>query len=591
MWLYALRRVAFAIPSMIVAVVLVAFVSLQIPANPADSAREGAGPGRSEANGEAFSTWFSGLLSGDLGLSLLSNQPVSEIIAKRYPITLELLLLSLFVAYAIALPASLLLSRKQISLDSSIARMVGFFGLALPAVCVAVALLVWSLTQTAWPIGFIELRQDLFGNLRSLLLPVLALALPFAAIQIPSIHAIRMGEMHALARLPMGAYADQAQYASSRRGMPYAFLPVLSNLGLQIGMFLSASLVIEAIFNIPGIGFALMQSGLSRDLPLVLGIVTVFIGLCVLFTAGIYLFYGLIDLMSARSRATIALRPAPMAALFAKLHRFWLAVLLVASLSILVLVFVASSGQDSIGLSIQNRLQPPSAEHWLGTDELGRDRFGQLLSGARISFAVSLQGTLLALFVGGLLGLVAGALGGMPNRLLIGLSEVFLAVPAVMLGLVLLVNNPGSRALLALTIALATTPLFARTVSAAMAQLKAEWAEQSARRGRTIVRRLLVPILAQACFGFVIALSIETTLSFLGLGAQPPELSLGALLNNGLRFARDTPSALFAPTFSIVLVSFLFMLLSDALNRLAAQPIASEELPAVQSQAVVDNSL
>src|SRR5690606_29732819 len=120
-------------------------------------------------------------------------------------------------------------------------------------VCVAVALLVWSLTQTAWPIGFIELRQDLFGNLRSLLLPVLALALPFAAIQIPSIHAIRMGEMHALARLPMGAYADQAQYASSRRGMPYAFLPVLSNLGLQIGMFLSASLVIEAIFNIPGI--------------------------------------------------------------------------------------------------------------------------------------------------------------------------------------------------------------------------------------------------------------------------------------------------------------------------------------------------
>lgn len=595
MWSYALRRLALAVPSLLLALVLIAFVSFQFQSNPVTQAVEWAGSERipKQDTEGVFAAWFSGLLRGNLGTSLLSNQPVTEIIAKRLPMTLELLLFSLFLAFVIALPASLLLSRKQVSLDHSMVRLVGLFAWSLPAVCVAVVLLAWGISKTAWPISFIPLDRGLFDNLHSLLLPVLALALPFAAIQIPTIHAIRMGEMYSQGQLPFAAYADQTQYASSRRGMFYAFLPVMSNIGLQVGMFLSASLVIEAVFNIPGIGFALMQSSLNRDMPLFLGIVCVFLVLCVLLTAIIYLLYALIDLISSRSRSTVALTRPTMAPLFARLHRFWLIGLTVLCLVVLGLVFVASPGseQTSLGFSLEQRLQPPSAEHWLGTDELGRDRFAQFVSGARLSFATSLQGVVLALIMGGLLGLLAGALGGMLNRILIGLSELIFAVPAVLLGLVLLVNSPGSTTLLTITIALTLLPLFARTTSGAIQHLKDEWAEASAKRGSTIVRRLLVPIVAQACFGFGIALSIECTLSFLGLGAQPPELSLGALLSNGLRFARDTPSALLAPALGIALISFLFILLSDALNRLAAQPLESAELPVVQSNIVVNKAL
>lgn len=595
MWLYALRRLALAVPSLLIALIFIAFVSFQFQPNSADQAVEWAGSEQipREATRDAFSAWFSSLLRGDLGTSLLSNQPVTEILAKRLPMTLELLLLAFFLAFAIALPASLLLSRKQVSLDHSIARLLGLFGWSLPAVCVAVVLLAWGISKTAWPLGFIAPEQDLFGNLRSLLLPVLALALPFAAIQIPTIQAIRMGEMSSQGQLPFAAYADQTQYASSRRGMFYAFLPVMSNIGLQVGMFLSASLVIEAVFNIPGIGFALMQSSLNRDMPLFLGIVCVFLVLCVLLTAIIYLLYAFIDLISSRLRTNIAPTQPKMAPLFARLHRFWLIGLTVLCLVMLGLVFAASPGseQTSLSFSLEQRLQPPSAEHWLGTDELGRDRFAQFVSGARLSFVTSLQGVVLALVMGGLLGLLAGAFGGMLNRILIALSELIFAVPAVLLGLVLLVNSPGSPTLLTITIALTILPLFARTSSGAIQHLKAKWAEVSAKRGSTIVRRLLVPIVAQACFGFGIALSIECTLSFLGLGAQPPELSLGALLSNGLRFARDTPSALLAPALGIALISFIFMLLSDALTRLAAQPLESAELPAVQSNIVVNKAL
>lgn len=582
MLLYTVRRIALALPTLLVTLVLLAFLSLQVLADPIDTSAELAGPslGPPGSNDGAFSTWLSALLRGDLGLSLRTNQPVSEIIAKRYPITLELLLLSIIVAYVIALPISFFLSRKQVSLDHSIARLLGLFALSLPAVCVAVAVLAWSFSKPTVPIGFIELGQDLAGNLRSLLLPVLTLALPFAAIQIPNIHAIRMGEMASQARLPMGGPADQAQYASSRRGMPYAFLPVLSNLGLQVGMLLGALIVIETIFNLPGLGYILVQTSFNRDMPLLLGIVCVFLVLSVLLTAGIYLLYALIDLISSYSRPASTTTPLQMAARFAKVHRFWLSGLILACLLTLMWVFVTSagSGQDSLGLSMTERLQPPSGDHWLGTDELGRDRFAQFLSGARISFTISLLGMGLALLLGSTLGALAGALGGMFNRILIGLSELILAIPALMLGLVLLINNPGSTSRLALSIALVTIPLFARTTSATIEQLKAEWISPQVKPGRIIMGRLILPILAQACFVFVIALSIETTLSFLGVSSQPPELSLGALLNNGLRFARDTPSGLVVPALSIVFVSFLFMLLSDALNRLAAQfSLASSE--------------
>lgn len=205
MWLYASRRLALTTPTLIVAVVLIAFIIFDTKADRPNLEGEWLNtiPNQSITSGEAFSTWLLGLVRGDLGMSVWRDVSVVELIVSHLYVTLELLFLSLFVAYAIALPVSFYLSNKQVTLHKNIAHVVSLFALSFPIVSAAIGILALNvLGGSRWPGGFIWPEYDLYGNLSSLLLPVIALALPFALIQIPHILAIRMGEMASQARLP-----------------------------------------------------------------------------------------------------------------------------------------------------------------------------------------------------------------------------------------------------------------------------------------------------------------------------------------------------------------------------------------------------
>ena len=233
------------------------------------------------------------------------------------------------------------------------------------------------------------------------------------------------------------------------------------------------------------------------------------------------------------------------------------------------------SPYDSLAPSVVARLKGPSAEHWLGTDQLGRDVLARILHGARTSLAACASAVSLSLLVGGALGLAAAFYGGWLDRIAMRLMDVLFAFPVLLLaiGVVAVLGPDPSSA--AFAIAVVYTPIFARLLRGpALVICESEYVLGARAIGASDARILLrhvLPnlasvILVQTSLLLSAAILVEASLSFLGLGTQPPTPSLGLMLAEGRNFLLLSPwSALFAG-FAILFLSFGFNLLGDALR-------------------------
>lgn len=205
-------------------------------------------------------------------------------------------------------------------------------------------------------------------------------------------------------------------------------------------------------------------------------------------------------------------------------------------------------------------LQPPSAQHVLGTDEFGRDVFSRVLYGARLSLMVCVISVGLCSIVGLILGLAAGYFGGWIDLVIMRVVDALFAFPVVLLAIaVVAVLGPGlENATIALAIIF--TPSYARVARAAALMVMNEQYVEAARslgasNGR-IMRRELVPnmmpaLIVQTTLLFAIAIVVEAGLSFIGLGAQPPEPSWGTMLRTGRDFLEIAPWLAVAPGVAI----------------------------------------
>jgi peptide/nickel transport system permease protein len=226
---------------------------------------------------------------------------------------------------------------------------------------------------------------------------------------------------------------------------------------------------------------------------------------------------------------------------------------------------------DPGALSIIDKLQPPSAHHWLGTDQLGRDVLSLLMAGAKNSVGVALLSVLIGAFIGIPLGLVAAARRGLVEELLMRGNDVLFAFPALLLAiLITAVFGPGAvNAILA--IGLFNIPVFARVTRSGALQV---WTREYTLAARVagkgwllisvehVLPNLAGLLLIQAAIQFSLGVIAEAGLSYVGLGAQPPTPSWGRMLNEA-----QTLTAL-APLLAVVpgLAVFLFVL---GLNQLA----------------------
>lgn len=247
-----------------------------------------------------------------------------------------------------------------------------------------------------------------------------------------------------------------------------------------------------------------------------------------------------------------------------------LSVILVASILSPVL---APFSYDQINLP--SRLQFPSKQHWLGTDELGRDIFSRLLYGGRVSFFVSFAVVILSMTTGVAVGLIAGFRGGWLDEVLMRLADVFLAFPGILLAIALMaILGPSlQNVVIALvTIGWVSYARIARSLTLKLRELDFVRASFSLGAGSTrilfyhIFPNVMPALIVHASFSFAGAILAESSLSFLGLGVQPPQPSWGTMLNEGKNHLLDAPYLTMFPGLSIFLSVLSFNLLGDALR-------------------------
>jgi len=220
------------------------------------------------------------------------------------------------------------------------------------------------------------------------------------------------------------------------------------------------------------------------------------------------------------------------------------------------------------------RLGAPDTDHWLGTDNFGRDVFARVLFGLRTMFAVSALSVLGATVVGGAMGLTAAWCGGVVDRLVMRLADVFFAFPIILLAIGIIALLGPSAFSAAAAIAVAYVPIFARTLRGPALQLRfSEFVEAARAIGAgtpRILLRHLLPNLASVVFVQVslslsTAILVEASLSFLGLGTQPPTPSLGRMLAESRDYLDLSPWPAVFSGAAILLASLGFNLLGDGL--------------------------
>jgi peptide/nickel transport system permease protein len=249
-------------------------------------------------------------------------------------------------------------------------------------------------------------------------------------------------------------------------------------------------------------------------------------------------------------------------------------------IAVLLLLALAApwvAGADPTAQNMLRTSRDPSAEHWFGTDQFGRDIFARILYGARVSLLVGIAAPLLAGSIGTLVGVVAGYAGGLVDRLVMRVVDLLMAFPSLLLGvLIAAAMGPGLRNVV-VALSIAFLPRFVRIARASTLSVRQEPYIEAARatgqRHRRIVLRhvvpnILGPVLVVASLQVATSIRLEATLSFLGLGTQPPSPSWGNIIRDGMNNMLGSPWPIVAAGVSITLAVLAFNLLGDQLGDL-----------------------
>ena len=249
---------------------------------------------------------------------------------------------------------------------------------------------------------------------------------------------------------------------------------------------------------------------------------------------------------------------------------------------VLVIVFIALFADvlldydtQVIGQNVADRLQWPNANHWFGTDELGRDIFCRILYGTRFSCSVGLVAVTIGLVIGVTLGAVAGYFGGAIEEIIMRRTDILSVVPNMLMAVVIVSVLGQSIWNLMFAVGITSVPQFVRITRAAVLTVRnQEYVEASKAIGlnnrkiifRHILPNCLSPIIVQATLRVASAIISASSLSFLGLGVPAPDPEWGALLSGGRKYIRDYAYMTFFPGLAIMITVLALNLMGDGLR-------------------------
>ncbi len=250
-------------------------------------------------------------------------------------------------------------------------------------------------------------------------------------------------------------------------------------------------------------------------------------------------------------------------------------ILLVLILLMAILADVIVPYDQAVLQDTANRLQGPSAEHWFGTDELGRDVFARVVHGSRYSLWIGVSTSIFSLVIGGLLGAVAGYYGKAIDNIIMRLTDVVMTVPPILLSLAVVAALGANLTNLLIAITVSCIPNMVRMVrSTVLTVIDNDYIEAAKSYGssdmrvilRYVIPNALGPIIVTTTMNVAAMILSASGLSFLGMGVQPPSPEWGALLSDARQYMFNAPYLLYFPGLFIVLAALSFNLAGDGLR-------------------------
>ena len=245
---------------------------------------------------------------------------------------------------------------------------------------------------------------------------------------------------------------------------------------------------------------------------------------------------------------------------------------------ILIAVFagiIADYDTEAIQQNMPERKQTPSAKHWIGTDNFGRDVFARIIHGSRISLSMSIIAMAIAVAIGAVIGAIAGYYGGKTDNILMRFMDILLAIPPMLMSISIVAALGQSMVNLLIALAIAYIPVFARVIRSSILSIKDQEFIEAAKscgssNGRIIFKHIIPnaigPIIVQATLAMGATILIIASLSFMGLGVKPPSPEWGTMLYEGRDFLKGAPYLVLFPGGAITLAVISLNLLGDGLR-------------------------
>ena len=252
-----------------------------------------------------------------------------------------------------------------------------------------------------------------------------------------------------------------------------------------------------------------------------------------------------------------------------------LAILLVMILLAVMADFIADYDTAVIGMNMRERLQTPSAAHWFGTDGYGRDVFARIVHGSRLSLSLSIFAMAAAVAIGSIIGAVSGYYGGRVDNVLMRAMDILLAIPPMLMSISIVAALGHSMVNLMIALSLAYIPVFARVIRSSILSVKGQEFIEAAKAcgtsdariiARHIIPNAIGPIIVQATLAMGSTILIISSLSFMGMGIQPPQPEWGTMLYEGRDLIRTSPYLVIFPGIAIALAVLSLNLLGDGLR-------------------------